>query len=149
MVDDRDLALPDVAASFVSKSAVAQARERLGPAPLDWLFNASAELSSAQDKEACRFGLVAMCVLPQARQKSSELPEFWRAHAIAVMQEICGALTAYNFIRLEIANAALEAWCAPTDSSFICAFPTIKYELLWTAVTRTCGKVPALLRRLR
>ena len=42
-----------------------------------------------------------------------------------VMQEIWSALTAYNLIRLEIAKAALEAKCAPTDISFIRAFHTI------------------------
>jgi hypothetical protein len=336
VVDDLDLALPDVAASFVSKSAVAQARERLGPAPLEWLFHASAQAWSAQDKEAYLFhglrllamdgttlrtadsvanrthfgaqgyaggtvasypqvrgvtvtsipthlvvdaifgpyeinemryaktlvpaipdasltvfdrgflsaeilcgltaggenrhflipakcntkweridgdaddGLVAMRVSPQARKKSPDLPEFWRARAIAVidpqgrrkvlltsltdrkrfkaadivacysrrwqietsyrelkqsmmgmaltlrsktvdgvMQEIWGALTAYNLIRLEIAKAALEAKCAPTDISFIRAFHTIQYELRWAAVTRSYGKLPALLKRLR
>ena len=66
-----------------------------------------------------------------------------------VMQEIWGALTAYNLIRLEIAKAALEAKCAPTDISFIRALHTIQYELRWAAVTRSYGKVPALLKRLR
>jgi hypothetical protein len=38
VVDDLDLALPDLQAPFVSKSAVAQARQRLGSEPLKALF---------------------------------------------------------------------------------------------------------------
>lgn len=64
-------------------------------------------------------------------------------------QEIWGTLTAYNLVRLEIAKAALEAKCVPTDISFIRAFHTIQYELRWAAVTRAQGKLPALLQRLR
>ena len=50
--------------------------------------------------------------------------------------------------RLEIAKA-LQAKCAPTGISFISAFHTIQYELRWAAVTRSCGKLPALLKKLR
>jgi hypothetical protein len=66
-----------------------------------------------------------------------------------VRQEIWGALTAYNLVRLEIAKAALEANCEPTEISFVRAFHTIEYELRWAAVTRAQGKLPALLQRLR
>jgi hypothetical protein len=336
VVDELDLALPDAQTPFVSKSAVAQARQRLGEEPLKWLFRASARAWSSQDKDAYLFkglsllamdgttlrtadspanrehfgaqvypsGMVAsypqvrgvtltaipthlvvdavfgrydtnemlyakmlvpdipndtltvfdrgflaaeilygltanghnrhflipakvntkwevvdgppedaivqMRVSPQARNKSPGLPEYWRARAIAVIdpqgrkkvlltslidrkqfkaaeivacysrrwqietsyrelkqsmmgmaltlrsktvdgvqQEIWGALTAYNLVRLEIAKAALEAQCAPTDISFIRAFHTIQYELRWAAVTRAQGKLPALLQRLR
>jgi hypothetical protein len=38
VVDDLDLALPDLQAPFVSKSAVAQARQRLGSEPMKALF---------------------------------------------------------------------------------------------------------------
>ena len=43
IVDDLDLALPDAQVPFVSKSAVAQARQRLGSAPLKALFELSAQ----------------------------------------------------------------------------------------------------------
>src|SRR5260221_7499249 len=37
VIDSLDLALPHESAPFVSKSAVAQARQRIGEAPLAWL----------------------------------------------------------------------------------------------------------------
>jgi len=66
-----------------------------------------------------------------------------------VYQEIWGALTAYILIRLEIAKAALEVKCEPTEISFIPVFHVIQYELHWAAVTRAYGKLPALMQRLR
>lgn len=66
-----------------------------------------------------------------------------------VYQEIWGALIAYNLIRLEMAKAALQARLAPTDLSFVRAFHTIQYELMWAATTRAQGKLPTLLQRLR
>lgn len=154
--------------------------------------------------------VVAMRVSPQARKKCPTLPEVWKARAITVLdqsarkhvlltslfdrkrytaadiaacytrrwqietsyrelkqtmlgmaltlrsktvegvyQEIWGALTAYNLIRLEIAKAALSVKCEPTEISFIRAFHVIQYELHWAAVTRAQGKLPALLQRLR
>jgi len=66
-----------------------------------------------------------------------------------VYQEIWGTLTAYNLIRLEMAKAALEVKCEPTEISFIRAFHIIQYELHWAAVTRAYGKLPALMQRLR
>ncbi|QPI47357.1 IS4 family transposase [Massilia antarctica] len=65
------------------------------------------------------------------------------------MQEIWGALIAYNLLRIEIAKAALEAKCQPTDISFVLALHTIQYELLIAAATQAQGKLPATLKRLR
>jgi hypothetical protein len=336
VVDDLDLALPDFKAPFVSKSAVAQARQRLGAAPLKALFELSARSWSAQDSKQYLFkglslfamdgttlktadtpehrehfgaqvypsntvssypqvrgvtltavpthlirnatfgpygvnemlyakellssipddsltafdkgflsaeilcgltsagtnrhfvipakantkwevidgtpndAIVEMRVSPQARKKCPSLPEVWRARAITVIdqsarkkvlltslfdrkrykatdiaacytrrwqietsyrelkqtmlgmaltlrsrtvdgvyQEIWGALTAYNLIRLEMAKAALEVKCEPIEISFIRAFHVIQYELHWAAVTRAQGKLPSLLQRLR
>jgi hypothetical protein len=335
VVDDLDLALPDLQAPFVSKSAVAQARQRLGAEPLKALFDMSARAWAEQDSKqylfkglslfamdgttlktadtpehrqhfgaqvyassvssypqvrgvtltavpthlirSARFGpygvnemlyakelldsipndsltafdkgflsaeilcgltnsgsnrhfiipskantkwevidgtpddaVVAMRVSPQARKKCPSLPEVWQARAITVLdhsarkhvlltslfdrkrykaadiaacytrrwqietsyrelkqtmlgmaltlrsrtvegvyQEIWGALTAYNLIRLEIAKAALAVKCEPTEISFTRAFHVIQYELHWAAVTRAQGKLPALLQRLR
>jgi hypothetical protein len=42
VVDGLELALPAPDAPFVSKSAIAQARQRTGAAPLAWLFHESA-----------------------------------------------------------------------------------------------------------
>lgn len=336
VTDDLDLALPDAKAPFVSKSAIAQARQRVGPSPLKALFELSAHAWCAQDRkhylfkglslfaldgttfkiadtpelrddfgaqvypsgrvssypqvrgvtltavpthliERAAFGpygtnemlyakellpaipddsltafdkgflsaeilcgltsrgrnrhfiipakantkwevidgssddaLVQMRTSPQARKKSPDLPEFWQARAVTIVddnarkrvlltslqdrkrytatdiamlyakrwrietsyrelkqtmlgsaltlrsrtvdgvyQEIWGALTAYNLIRLEIAKAALSVKCEPTEISFIRAFHVIQYELHWLAVTRSYGKIPALLQRLR
>jgi len=336
VVDDLDLALPDPQAPFVSKSPVAQARQRLGSEPLRVLFEISAKTWSEQDRKQylfkglslfamdgttlktadtpehrehfgeqiypsgrissypqvrgvtltavpthlirdAKFGpyginemlyakellasipddsltvldkgflsaeilcgltkgganrhfiipakantkwelvsgtpddaVIEMRVSPQARKKCPDLPETWRVRAITIIdqsarkhilltslldakrytakdivacytqrwrietsyrelkqtmmgmaltlrsrtvegvyQEIWGALTAYNLIRLEIAKAALEVKCEPTEISFIRAFHIIQYELHWAAVTRAYGKLPVLMQRLR
>ncbi|UOD28630.1 IS4 family transposase [Massilia violaceinigra] len=65
------------------------------------------------------------------------------------MQEIWGALIAYNLVRIEIAKAALEAKCQPTDISFVLALHTIQFELFIAAATQAQGKLPATLSRLR
>lgn len=335
VVDSLDLALPDVQAPFVSKSAVAQARQRLGDEPLKWLFRTSARAWSEQESANYLFGglrllamdgttlrtadssenreyfgaqsyasgkvasypqargvtltalpthlivdaafgqydinemsyakallpsvpdnsvtvfdkgflaaeillgltcgghnrhflipakrntkstliegtaedgIIQMRVSAQARKKAPTLPKFWQARAITVVdpsgreqilltsligkqfkaadiaacysrrwgietsyrelkqsmlgtaltlrsktvtgveQEIWGALTAYNLIRLEIAKTAADAQCEPTDISFVRAFHVIQYELHWAAVVRSYGKLPDLLKRLR
>lgn len=155
-------------------------------------------------------GTVRMRVSPQARAKCTELPEFWEARVITVIdqqgrkrvlltslrerrrykrsdiakcyerrwgietsyrelkqtmlgtaltlrsktvdgvyQEIWGTLIAYNLIRLEMAKAALEVKCEPTEVSFIRAFHLIQFELHWAAVTRSYGKLPASMKHLR
>ncbi|WP_027798017.1 IS4 family transposase [Paraburkholderia acidipaludis] len=154
--------------------------------------------------------MVRMRVSPQARKACPELPEYWQARAVlavdtrgrqrilltslsdrqrfkaddivscyerrwqietsyrelkqsmlgmeltlrsqtveGVYQEFWGALIAYNLIRLEMAKAALEAGRTPEELSFIRAFHTFQYEMTWAAVTRSYGKLPALLGRLR
>src|ERR1700758_2833636 len=49
VLDSLDLALPNEAVPFVSKSAVAQARQRVGEAPLAWLFEQTARAWTTQD----------------------------------------------------------------------------------------------------
>ncbi|WP_125483334.1 IS4 family transposase, partial [Caballeronia choica] len=49
VLDSLDLALPNEAAPFVSKSAVAQARQRIGEAPMAWLFEQTARAWTTQD----------------------------------------------------------------------------------------------------
>jgi hypothetical protein len=66
-----------------------------------------------------------------------------------VTQEIWGALIAYNLLRTEIAKAAIEAKCEPTDVSFMLALRTIQYELYIASATQAYGKLPAGLHRLR
>ena len=154
--------------------------------------------------------LVRMRVSPQARQKCPELPEWWTARAIRVLdaagrervlltsltdrrrfkvadldacyerrwqvetsyrelkqsmlgseltlrsrtvegiyQEIWGALIAYNLIRREMASAAFEAKCEPTELSFVRSFHLIQHEMMWAARTPALAKLPAVLKRLR
>lgn len=63
VVDELYLALPVADGSFVSKSAVILARQRVGAAPLAWLFHKSAKDWIAQDQDHYlfkRFSLFAM-----------------------------------------------------------------------------------------
>jgi hypothetical protein len=64
-------------------------------------------------------------------------------------QEIWGAMIAYNLIRLEIAKAALEAKCEPTEISFTLALFTIQTELMMIGPATAQGNIPATLKRLR
>ncbi|MGF6870657.1 hypothetical protein OKW35_000111 [Paraburkholderia sp. MM5477-R1] len=47
-----------------------------------------------------------------------------------------------------MAKAALAAGHAPDELSFVRAFHTLQYEMTWAAMTRSYGKLPALLKRL-
>lgn len=64
-------------------------------------------------------------------------------------QEIWGALIAYNLIRLEMAKAAIEAECEPTEISFTTALFTIQNELMFFGRATAPGAIPARLRQLR
>lgn len=64
-------------------------------------------------------------------------------------QEIWGAMIAYNLIRIEIAKAAMEAKCEPTDISFTLALVTIQNELMMIGPATAQGNIPATLKRLR
>lgn len=64
-------------------------------------------------------------------------------------QEIWGALIAYNLLRIEIAKAALEAKCEPTEVSFTLALMTIQTELMMIGPATAQGNIPAILKRLR
>lgn len=55
VLDDLGSALPDAKTPFVSKSAAAQARQRVGAAPLQWLFERSAQAWCEQDRRAYLF----------------------------------------------------------------------------------------------
>lgn len=66
-----------------------------------------------------------------------------------IHQETWGTLIAYNLIRLEIAKAAASAKCEATKVSFILAFHLIQSELHWAAITRSYGKLPNSMKRLR
>ena len=55
VLDDLGLALPSASSPFVTKSAAAQARQRLGAEPLQWLFERSALAWSEQDRRSYVF----------------------------------------------------------------------------------------------
>ena len=57
---DLGLAVPDSQPPFVSKSAAAQARQRLGSDPLKWLCDHSARHWSKQDRRAYIFKGLAL-----------------------------------------------------------------------------------------
>lgn len=65
-----------------------------------------------------------------------------------VCQEIWGALLAYNLVRLEMAEVAVEAQVSPTQLSFTTALHYLRHEWGWMAIEAP-GKLPAHLMRLR
>ena len=64
-------------------------------------------------------------------------------------QEIWGVLIAYNLVRLEMARAAEQAKCAPTEISFVFALSAFQYEMLHAAALHSQGNLPGLLKRMR
>jgi hypothetical protein len=79
VVDDLDLALPDLQAPFVSKSAVAQARQRLGPEPLKALFEVSAKAWAEQDGKQYLFKGLSLFAMDGTTLKTADTPGH-RAH---------------------------------------------------------------------
>jgi hypothetical protein len=51
VISELDLALPGMGEQLLTPSAVTQARQRLGPKPMQWLFDASAKTWMTQDAE--------------------------------------------------------------------------------------------------
>lgn len=74
VVDDLDLALPDAQTPFVSKSAVAQARQRLGPEPLRALFEISARAWSEQDRKQYLFKGLSLFAVDGTTLKTADTP---------------------------------------------------------------------------
>lgn len=73
-----------------------------------------------------------------------------RSHDVeTTRQEIWGILIAYNLVRLEMARAASEAKCAPTEISFIMALHAYQYEMMSARTLQSLGTVPALIKRMR
>lgn len=73
-----------------------------------------------------------------------------RSHEVeTTRQEIWGILIAYNLVRLEMARAASEAKCAPTEISFIMALHAYQYEMMSARTLQSLGTVPALIKRMR
>jgi hypothetical protein len=73
-----------------------------------------------------------------------------RSHEVGTTrQEIWGALIAYNLVRLEMAKAAAEAKCAPTEISFVMALHAYQYEMMHARTLQSLGTIPALIKRMR
>ena len=65
-----------------------------------------------------------------------------------VCQEVWGALMAYNLVRLEMAQIAVEAEVPPTQLSFTAALHYLRHEWGWMAIEAP-RKLPTHLIRLR
>jgi hypothetical protein len=79
VLDDLGLALPDAQAPFVSKSAAAQARQRLGPEPVQWLFERSARAGCEQDRRTCLFNGLQLFAMDGTTLRTHDTAEN-RAH---------------------------------------------------------------------
>jgi hypothetical protein len=66
----------------------------------------------------------------------------------SVTQEIWGILIAYNLVRFEMEQAALEAAVEPIRISFVAALVLVTDEFVWLAGTSP-GAIPSRLRDLR
>lgn len=159
----------DLDDALVEMKVSAEARKNKPELPKVWRARAIAVkdkngerhylLTSLTDKTAFKAADVAACYARRWRIETSyrELKHTMmgmaitlRSHTVqGIMQEIWGACIAYNLVRIEMASAAADAGCEPTDISFVRAFHLIQYELTWAAVTRAQGKLPSLLKRLR
>lgn len=75
VVDGLDLALPDAEIPFVSKSAIAQARQRVGSAPLKTLFEISACAWADQDTKQYAFKGLSLYAMDGTTLKTADTPE--------------------------------------------------------------------------
>ena len=116
-------------------------------------------LTSLTDRKAYKAADLIACYSRRWRIETSyrELKQSMMGSALTLRsmtvdgteQEIWGAMIAYNLIRVEIAKAALEAKCEPTEISFTLALMTIQNELLMIGPATAQGNLPAILKRLR
>ena len=97
VVDDLDLALPDLHTPFVSKSAVAQARQRLGAEPLRGVFEISAKAWSEQDRKHYLFKGLSLFALDGTTLKTADTP----AHRTHFGQQVyaSGRISSYPQVR--------------------------------------------------
>lgn len=74
VLDNLDLALPNEATPFVSKSAVAQARQRVGDAPLAWLFEQTARAWCQHDADAHAFKGLSLWAMDGTTLRTADSP---------------------------------------------------------------------------
>jgi len=96
VLDDLELALPDGQVRHVSKSAAAQARQRLGAEPLRWLFEKSATAWSEQDRQAYEFKGLQLLAMDGTTLRTHGTPDL-RAHFGA--QDYASATASYPQVR--------------------------------------------------
>lgn len=97
VVDDLDLALPDSQTPFVSKSAIAQARQRLGAQPLRVLFEISARAWAEQDRKSYLFKGLSLFAMDGTTLKTADTPAH-REHFGAQVYA-SGRLSSYPQVR--------------------------------------------------
>lgn len=97
VLDDLGLALPDAQAPFVSKSAAAQARQRLGAAPLKWLFEHSARHWSGQDRRCYLFKGLQLFAMDGTTLRTHDTAEN-RTH-FGAQRYTSGAMASYPQVR--------------------------------------------------
>ncbi|MBB3260878.1 hypothetical protein F4827_005653 [Paraburkholderia bannensis] len=74
VLDSLDLVLPDETAPCVSKSAVVQARQRVGQAPLAWLFEQTARTWSQQDAQHHAFKGLSLWAMDGTTLRTADSP---------------------------------------------------------------------------
>lgn len=97
VLDDLGLALPNTQTPFVSKSAVAQARQRLGADPLKWLFEHSARHWSGQDRRVYLFKGLQLFAMDGTTLRTHDTADN-RAHFGAQLYS-SGAVASYPQVR--------------------------------------------------
>lgn len=97
VLDDLGLALPNAQTPFVSKSAASQARQRVGPEPLKWLFDHSACHWSAQDKRAYIFKGLQLFAMDGTTLRTHDNVEL-REH-FGAQEYSSGAVASYPQVR--------------------------------------------------
>lgn len=97
VLDDLGLALPDSQSPFVSKSAAAQARQRVGSEPLQWLFEHSAQHWSTQDRRSYLFKGLQLFAMDGTTLRTHDTAEN-REHFGAQLYP-SGAISSYPQVR--------------------------------------------------
>lgn len=97
VLDDLGLALPNTQTPFVSKSAAAQARQRLGSGPLAWLFKHSACHWSGQDRRSYIFKGLQLFAMDGTTLRTHDTAES-REHFGAQLYS-SGAIASYPQVR--------------------------------------------------
>lgn len=97
VLDDLGLAIADTQTPFISKSAAAQARQRLGSDPLQWLFDHSAQHWCGQDRRAYVFKGLSLFAMDGTTLRTHDNAET-REH-FGAQHYSSGAIASYPQVR--------------------------------------------------